>query len=501
MTNNPQNVQSYTLPPPVGGLDFVSSIDNMPPQNTRAMLNVFPENSSGVLRAGCTLHSTISGGNQIERLYSLVLADGSEKLLAAVNNTFQEVTTSTPAARTGTTTPTSNAWQGHVFRNRLFLVNGTNTPQVWTGTGNVSDVTITGVTSSNLINVSSYKSRLYFVEKDTAKIWYTDEANDLSGTVLDFDLGGILQRGGCLVFAGSFTNRLAESSRDLFVAVSSEGEVLCYAGSDPTTWALVARFVIGKPLGYRAYCYYDADLLILTKRGIVPISGLFRGEVPGRDGIGAAVNPYIREISKSAAVTLPWNLHYFAEGKKLIVNIPLSAVDCDQLVCNVDTGSWCRYRYSNTAPLNWASINSKLYFAGVDGTVYEAENGTDDDGEPIQVDLLWAWNAFSQRSRFKRFVDARPLFIGNKITELGIRVESDFFETSLTSVPTVTNVTTTPWGSPWGSSWGGATMISNKRYSVSNQGHFGALRIFGAFKGVKLKINSTEIRYEIGGQV
>lgn len=501
MTNNPQTYQSYTLPPPVGGLDFLSAIDRMPAENMRRMLNVFPDNSWGELRSGCVSHCTVAGGNRISRLFTLVLADGTESLVAAVNNTLQDVTTTSASDITGSTTPTNDNWQGTVFRNRLFLVNGADTPQVWTGSSVFADVSLSGVTSSNLINVSSYKSRLYFVEKDTAKVWYTDEVNDLSGTVVDFDFGGVFQLGGYLLFAGSYTNRLSESSRDLFIAVSSEGEVLCYAGSDPTTWALVARFVIGKPLGYRSFCYYDSDLLVLTKRGIVPLSILFQGGVPGRDGIGANVNPYIREIAAGSSTSFSWKMTYFAEAKKLIVNIPLSSTTSDQLVCNVDTGAWCRYRYSNTAPLDWSVVESEIFYGGLDGTVYRAETGTSDDGEAIAVDCLWSWNALNSQSRYKRLVDARPLLVGNKVTDLGIRAESDFEEKALTVIPSVMNLLVTPWGSPWGSSWGGSTTISNKRYSLANAGHFGALRLYGSFSGVRMKINSTEIRYEIGGQV
>mgnify|MGYP003353876149 CR=1 FL=1 len=52
---------------------------------------------------------------------------------------------------TGTTTPTSGEWQSVTYANNLYLCNGTNTAQVYTGTGTCSNLTFTGVTLTNLI--------------------------------------------------------------------------------------------------------------------------------------------------------------------------------------------------------------------------------------------------------------------------------------------------------------------------------------------------------------
>lgn len=503
MSNNPQTYTSYTLPPPVGGLNFLDPIDNMPQGDARAMLNFFPDNESVKLRKGATEFLTIAGSNPVTRLYNLPLADGTEKLIAAQNNLLSELASGTLADITGSTTPTDDKWQGLVFKNRLFLVNGTDAPQVYTGSSTFADAgfTGTGLTASDAINIGAFKGRVYLIEKNTASCWYGSTAA-ITGATTEFDLSDVFHRGGYLVAVGSFSDPTGNTVQDLWMAVSSEGEVLLYSGSYPgdSAWALVARYHIAKPIGYRCLVPYDSDVLILTRRGLIAVSSLFQGDEIGLSGIARKVNKYIRESAASNADLDGWHGVYSADQRKLFLNMPLSNSSSEQLVCNVDSGAWCLYNYNCELPQSFSIFGSDIYYAGFEGGVYKAEDGVTDDGNGIPTDLLWAWNYYGARGNYKRFVDARPLTVGSKIQSLGIKVETDFKLTANSTV-SIMGSSTTAWGSPWGSPWGGASVTNFDRYGLGSQGHAAALRVYGTFKQVNLEINAVEVRYERGGQI
>lgn len=504
MTNNPPNYRSFTLPPPVGGLNYLDPIDNMPQGDAREMKNFFPDNESVRLRKGCSSFLEVSSGNAIARLYNLPLANGTEKLVACVNNTLQEIGSGSASAITGTTTPTSDAWQGLVFKNRLFLVNGANAPQVYTGTGNASDAGFTGsgLTVADVINIAAYRGRVYLVEEDTASCWY-GSVGAVTGATTEFDLSDVFYRGGYLVATGSYTNQASDSAQDLWMAVSSEGEVLFYTGSHPgdSAWSIVARYFIAKPIGYRCLIPFDSDTLILTRRGLIAVSSLFQNEQVGLSGIARKINKFIREAAETSRVDLEgWQVLYSPDQRKLIVNLPLSNQSSEQLVCNVDSGAWCLYSYNTEQPYSYSNFGSDIYYGGFDGEVFKTEAGNTDNTNTIQSDLLWAWNYFGARGNYKRFVDARPLLVGTPISGIGVRMERDFERASL-SAGDIMGTSQTPWGSAWGSAWGGGTQAQFSRYGLASQGHAGALRIFGNFKNVNLELNAVEVRYEQGGQL
>jgi hypothetical protein len=504
-SNNPQDYRSYTLPPPVGGLNYSDPIDNIPQADARRMLNVFPDSDAAKLRSGCESFLEVSAGDTIKRLYNLPLADGTEKLIACVNNELQEIGSGSASDVTnGSTTPTSDEWQGVVLKNRLFLVNGADAPQVYTGSSTFSDAGFTGsgLTASDAINISAYRGRIYLTEKDTASVWYTNTVGAVTGATTELDLSDVFTKGGYLVGTASFTNPNGDTAQDLFCAVSSEGQVLLYTGSYPgdSGWAIVAKYDIAKPIGYRCLIPYDSDLLIITRRGLIPVSSLFQNDEIGLRGVGRKINSLIRQAAASRASFDGWHGLYSPDQRKLFINMPIDNTTSEQLVCNVDSGAWCLYSYGSSNPYALSNFGSDIYFGAPDGSAYKAETGQTDDGESILVDLQWAWNDFGARGQYKRFVDARPLIVGSVIENIGIKIETDYEITGNATV-TVTGSGSTPWGSPWGSPWSGTTRTNFTRYGLANQGHAGALRIFGSFSNAEVAFNTTEVRYQVGGQI
>lgn len=504
---------SYPVPAPTGGLNLIDRLDapdGRPMTDARKLTNVYPDGPRCTIRKGYTLHSTLEA-HPVRSMFSLALMAGTETLIACNNNKILDASVETEVNETGATTPTSSDWQGVVFKHRLFLCNGVNTVQVWDGSS-VADCTFTGVTLADLINVSAYKGRLYFVEKNSTSIWYGGVGAVGGGALTEEDLegaastgGSILTRGGFIVYAGSWTNNIGDVSRSLFVIVTSEGEVLFYNGSYPgdttTPWGLVARYVIGKPLGYNAFVEVDNDLWILTNAGIYPVSMLFSGgSTVAVNGIGRKINPLIQEYAASYPFNHLWYGRYWPGGKRVYISIPTGTNAAMYAVCNIETGAWCTYEFASDVPTALAIFGGHPYFGTDSGLVVVAEDGLSDNGEGISFDMKLPFSYLGARQQFKVFKEVRPLIRSQRGASFTIGVQTDFQDNDAGGTINSTAGTYTAWGSSWGSSWSDVTEYIYDWAGVRGQGHSAAIRVQGQMTGVPLEFNHFDIRYELGGQ-
>jgi hypothetical protein len=497
--------QGYTLPAASGGLNLIDAIDAMPENDALELVNVYPKGTNVCVRKGFSLHANAGATAQARTLMQLPLQSGTTKFIKAANGNFYDVSTSTESSVKGATTPSSNDWNYTVFNNRLFCANGADTAQVYTGTGNFADCTFTGVTLSTLVSVSSYRSRIYFVELNSASFWYGGSGS-VSGALTEYDLSDIFSQGGRLLFAGSWTNQTTTTSADLFFAVSSEGEVLFYAGSYPgdvNSWSLVARYIIGKPLGYRSFIRVDNDVWIITQQGIMPISALFSGgSTVALDTVGRKINPLISQYAATIPTSHLWHGMHWPGGRRVFLAVPRSGSDILVLVCNTDTKAWTKYDLGAAdTPISLGMFGGSPYFGSASGDVFALESGTTDNGAAISFDILGAFNFFGSRGNFKKFLDVRPIIRAIRGTGFDLGVQTDFNLTPSTSMIGTASGTSTPWGSPWGSPWSSSTEYLVPRYTVRGQGHSGALRVRGSVSDSPLEFNAFDVRFELGGQV
>lgn len=500
---------SVTLPPPRGGLNVIDGLDapeSRPLEDARVLTNLYPRGATVDVRGGIETFCTVSGGDPVRTLAALPLKDGSTQLIAATDNKLYRVDTGTAGNETGATTPTSDDWNTTVFSHRLFLCNGADTVQVYDG-ASTADCTFTGVTLADLINVSSYHERLFFVEKDSASFWFGNTQAVGASALSEFPLDYYLKFGGRLLFSGSFTNQRGQSSQDLFMAVSSEGEVLFYTGSNPgsaSTWALIARFYIGKPLGYGAFVEVEDDTWIITDGGIVSVAYLFaNGPTIGLQAVGRKINPIISQYAKSTPFSHLWRGEYWKQGKRVFIQVPRSPANTFLLVYNIETKAWCKYEYNGISSLSLACVEDLPYLGGAGGLVYEAENSQSDNGAEIQFSTEFPFSFFGARGNFKKFLDLRPLMKTGGGVRLGVAMDTDFRRNGTLSELTSGEGDSTSWDeATWDvDPWASDSEYTYERYSLAGQGHSGALRISGGVKNVPLELSAFEIRFEAGGQV
>jgi len=516
--------EGFTMSPPYGGLDLVSPVDNMDPAYALELVNVFPGAGAPTVRLGYAEFADTLSSSAIKFMAPLNLADGTTQLIVGTSSKLYSISSSGISTDiTGAATISTGDWQSVIYSNKLYLCNGADAPLVYTGTGTVSTTTFTGPSSmTSLINVTAHKERLYFVEAGTAKVWYGGlQVTGTGGTpaLTSFDFQYVFNRGGFLVGIGSFSQSTNVASQDYFYACSSEGEVVFYSGNyagDPTTWGLVGRYYIGKPLGYRAFVRYNNDVWALTAQGIVPLSGLIQSDPEAAlNLVSAKINPLITEYATTTPFDHEWTGFFWPQGRRVYISVPVSGSGCKFLVYSIDTKGWTLFQlFDDNHSLSSCVFNNLPYYGSSMGIVWKGETGQADattttSSQSIMFSGRTAFSFYNSRGNYKAFKDIRPLMRTKRGITLSLGLDVDFKRAQTVASVVTPSGTFTPWGStggsptytPWGSPWSADLEYVFDRFAAKGQGHCAAVRFGGSIKNSTLQILGFEIRFDMGGQV
>jgi len=530
-------LQGFTMPPPYKGLDLVSPIDNMDPSYALELVNVFPGAGAPTVRLGYKEFCDVGIASPLLFSAPLNLKNGTTQLIVANDTNLYSISTTGVATDITNLTPhTDSEFQSTTFANNIYLANGVDHLSVYTGSGTATDTSFTfggGVTGHDIINVSIYRRRLYMVQKDTAIVHYGNtEATGVSGTssTNSFDFQYVFTQGGFLVACGAYTNQTANTSQDLFFALSSEGEIVFYSGTSPSdsAWTLVARYYIGKPLGYRAFIPINSDTWILTQQGIVPISALFQmSPEQAAQSISGRVNPFISDYGKLLPFDHEWTGVFWPAGRRVYVSVPTSTTTVSYLVYSLDTGGWTEFRlHDNKHGISMAVFDRLPFYASSNGIVWQGETGqldavTATNSESIKYSGRSAFSFFGSRANYKVFADIRPIVRTKRGISLNVGIDTDFQRAVTVTGVTTSPGTFTPWGSPWGVApgtilpippytpltpvpalpWSSDLEYIFDRFATQGQGHSAAYRFGGSLNNASMQILGMEIRFNLGGQV
>jgi hypothetical protein len=300
-----------------------------------------------------------------------------------------------------------------------------------------SAVTITGVATTALSHVWLYRSRLFFVQKDTMTAWYLP-VDAVGGAVGDVGLAGIFQRGGSLLFGATWSLDSGDGLDDKCVFVSTEGEVAIYEGNDPSdvaAWSLAGRYDVAKPLGVNASMQAGGDLLIATVDGIVPLSQIIQKD-PAALSLSAVTRP-IESLWNRLTVEAsePVELVKWTDRGLGVVTLPESD---RMLLVNLQTGAW------GTAT-GWIANCAETYLGACyigrdDGSVCAIDETGYDDGEAYTMRLCWAFNDLGDATAYKRAQLVRPSFFAPEtpVYQAGIAVD---YTADFPTAPANTEVT------------------------------------------------------------
>lgn len=381
MGNLSPRSQAYLMPPPIGGLNLRDPFYSMPETDAIQLDNIVPEQSYCRQIGGLEQFIDFGATAVCQTLMTLQNVDGTEKVLAVkiVGGTFDivEISTGTAISVKGAATVTSGVWQHVVFRNRLFFVNGANQALDWIPGGNVNVTGFTGSFPTNTaINVSAYKSRLYYVQYQSGKIHYGG-VDAIAGDTVEFNVTSLLTKGGYVLFAGPTSRFGYDNNDEVFVIYSSQGEVLVYQGDYPnsSTWALIGHYYISPPgsiiYPFRCGFYVGTDLHLLTWDGPIPMSSLMSGADTNNEytTIAGKVRARFLERSITYSGQQIWQGIYYPAAHYTLINIPLNTNTSEQYGYNTITKAWFRLTGFNIDA--WTIFGNILYVSTSLGKVYK----------------------------------------------------------------------------------------------------------------------------------
>lgn len=502
---------SYSLSAPTMGWNARDSIAGMKENEALKMENVFPDTNEVMVRKGWANHVTGLPA-QVESLMVYNAPDGTQTMFAAAGTGFYDVTTAGAVGAAVVTGLTNARWQYTNFTNSagdsyLCCFNGVDAPRYWNGTSwititDVSTPAITGVTAANIINCTVHKRRMWLVEAGSLKAWYLP-VDSVGGAANAIDLGGIAYRGGYLVAMGTWTIDGGEGLDDYWCACTSEGQLVVYKGTDPSSasaWSLVGVWDVGQPLGYRCLYKYKNDLAYFSKEGVFPLSAAVSwGRTDKRVAISDRIGPALTSAAASYQSNYGWEMCYYPLGDMLILNIPVGTNQQEQYAMNTVTGSWGG-PFSGVNATCWALFNGEPYF-GSDTYVGQFWNSLSDNGSNIDFAIQQAYSYLGTRGRLKQIKAIRPSVLadGRPAILMGISVDFDQNEIlgSITFAPSAYG----EWDSGlWdGALWGGGLNLYNSWQTVYAIGTAISIRMKGAIQGVNFRYAASDLVYENGG--
>lgn len=501
--------QTFSTPAPTKGWNARDSIAAMASGYAPVLKNWFPTTSDVMIRKGMASHVT-GLPDAVETLMVYRPPSGSHKMFGASAAGIYDVSSAGAVGAAVVSSLTNARWQwtnattsGGNFiiacngADKVQLYNGTT----WTAIDGASTPAITGVTTTTLINVTQFKGRTWYIQKDTLDAWYS-AAGALTGAVTKFGLGSVFKNGGYLMAMASWTLDSGSGVDDLAVFITSTGEVAVYQGTDPASnFALVGVFNIGKPLGRRCFTKYQGDLLIITQDGLVAAS---RALLNARTNSNAATTAIIEGATSNAAAlygaNFGWEVtQYSGTASMLLLNIPISEGLQEQYVMNTTTGAWCQF---TGWPANtFVVFNDELYFGG-DTVVRKAWTGKSDLGSNIVAEMVAAFDYFGNSNGIKNVRMIRPV-IGwdSNPAEFLLGVDADFVLTTPTGVIAFPTSTGAVWDtSEWDEAlWAGAVVMNRNWYTAFATGYAFAPHLKVSSATAEVRLAAFDYVYERGG--
>lgn len=493
---------SASLPAPVGGWNARDSLANMAPEDAVILTNMIPTISNVKLRGGFTQFVT-GIGSQVETLMAYSSGTAS-KLFAAAGTNFYDVSSAGAVGAAVVTGLTNARWQYQNITTAggsyLMAVNGSDTPELYDGS-TWTAASISGVTSSTLENILLFKSRLWFIQKNTLKAWYLP-TNSISGAAVAFDLTSIARLGGKLVAMGVWTGDGGYGSDDNLVFITSKGELIIYRGTDPAsaaTWSLIGIWVMGSPVGNRCLVKYGGDLLVLTVNGLFPLGqSLQSNQIDPSMALSDKIQGAFAMATAAYKDNFGWQIVFSPLNNVVFVNVPASVGTQQQYVMNTITRAWCNF--TGWEANCWENYNDNAYFGGNGFVGLAFDPGYADNGTDISTISLQSFNYFKQRGIQKYFTRARASIFTNGTPSVLLGINTDFNLADTTQPLSFSGIPYGAWDvGVWDTAlWGSGLDITNNWQGVNGIGYCGAVSLKSASQGVQIEWASTDVVYQQG---
>ena len=428
------NARSLSLPAATKGWVTIKNLGQMGADEAITLDNFFPLETSIQIRRGSAIHNTGVGASAVETIFGYH-GVSTNKLLAASSSKFYDCTTSGVSTEIATGF-TSGRWQGVQAGTEggtfgLF-VNGADGPQIFDGTTmSTNALTGDGLDKTKLIQVTIFKERPFYVEKDSLNVWYAESVRNVSGNLLKLPLASFCRLGGYIVAAATWTRDGGSGINDLIAFITSMGEILIYQGTNPSdssAWGLVGVYRVGAPLGRRPFFKFANDIAVLTQDGFLPLGSVLSRDRTGLSSTAISKNiaPTVTQVAELYKSTFGWEGLLYPQGRMAIVNVPVGATKY-QYVLNTNTQAWCRFTGLDAAA--WTIFQDQAYFGDSAGRVWMFDTGTADNTTAITGQFKQSFQYFGNRNSTKHFNLVRPIFQSDGELTYKYTIDTDFNDT------------------------------------------------------------------------
>lgn len=513
--------QSTTVPAPIGGWDAISPLAAMPPQNAVELVNWFPQPGYIELRNGFLNHSDTGTGEPIGTVMGYQGFDPADNALFAVTDgDVYDVTTATPAITT-VVGLTNSRIQKTMFNNGalevLWCCNGDDDPFYYDGS-TWTTTAITGVTGADIVNVASYRNRLWGVLKNSTKACYLG-LNSITGPAVAFDVGAQFPRGGYLMAIGVWSSSNTNGPQEYIGFISSYGDIAVYLITDPTNFGSIfylGTSQVGSPIGRRCLVKLGSDLGLITIDGLVTLSMTLNYDraVIQAKALTANIRPVMTASAQRQKDLFGWQAISYPRNTMIILNVPIGEESQqEQFVMNTITGAWCRFegQYANC----WEVFEDRAYFGNNDGVVCLADESAGDEGQTLNASVKGAFNPYGILGNIKQWEMILPLVTINTAfpvdPELGLNI--DFGEdATMDPIDFTPSTGVAIWNDPdtiWDEALWPGDILASQWCSVSGVGRYASIVMTVSvpwepvvlLAPLTLRINSFTVQYQVGGVI
>lgn len=444
------------IPAPTGGWNARDDFAAMDLTDAIDLKNIVPENGYCRSRGGSKYFYERSKEftNEGEINTLVVFDNGIDNLLISCSgNSIYNATDATAPVELKSNQG-SDYYDTMMFKRRLIMCNGVDTPQIYEGHLETIDMVATledsngevsGKTIANIIGCNQYKGRAFYWLDKEQRFFYADFAGAFQGLLKEFDLSQQVKKGGAIESIFTFARDTGSGLDDYLVVMFNTGECLLYQGDDPGSsenWSLVQRHNIGKLVNNRSVCQKGGDNLLITSEGLVNFSLAIQGLPAQHENHTGSkiVNAFTRSF-KLHQYKDNWEINYFPEFNFIIANVPyrpsdifsLADTEFRQFILNTSTGAWCKFTDLNAT--TWTVFNGMLLFGDVHGNIIQAEKGTNDLGNYITCKAITAFSAFEQMGKWKKCTGAGITCNFPYKKQIGIKILKDFDQTKRLILP------------------------------------------------------------------
>ena len=528
-----------TKPAPIGGLNARDALSAMPEGDAVQLVNWVPD-AYGVrtrkgFRAwaeglGAPVRSLISWFGPSTTYSAAFLSNPTAmpgKLFAATDAGIYDVTTrgAAPTLAQALSNTANAGWLSTAMLTNtagafLLVASEVDGYYHYNGTTWVKPIQGSGVGEVHHVNpalfqhVLVWKRRAWFVEKSSTRAWYLP-TDSITGNATSIDFGPLMTNGGHLSYLAKWTIDAGEGIDDFLVAVGSNGDVMVYKGTDPssvTTFSLVGTWFVGQiPVGRRAVCQYGGDLIIVSAEGVFPMSYVTRG---GAALLQASSKEYTSKIRarigpvlRSTFTSRGWDLVLHPSERLLMLNVPdTKGYRNAQFAMNTTLNEWCILQDIPTTC--YAMSGGYLLSGTAAGTVQLLFTSfldnvplTDVGGDGIYGIILPAFNQFQSPALEKQFLMLRPHFLAQGIPGVVANITVNYAVSPVQIYPNYATQTAARFdtarfdSSRWGSDAGAPFA---EWVGVGGVGSAGAALLYTACAGDTV-LSAIDYMYSVGG--